>query len=53
MKVTRKLQQQVEVKIRHAIATGPLPFVERSTTTQAHPKPESGKTDKSTTQSLT
>jgi len=38
MKVSRKMQIHVEAKIRHAIATGPLPFVERSSTAAAQPR---------------
>lgn len=52
MKVSRKLQVQFEAKIRHAIATGPLPHVERGSTTEAHPKEALDKTaGKSTSQS--
>jgi hypothetical protein len=32
MKITRKMQRQVELKIRHAMATGQLPIVERNST---------------------
>ena len=33
MKITRKLARQVEIKIRHGMATGALPIVERSSST--------------------
>lgn len=49
MKVSRKMQIHVEAKIRHAIATGPLPFVERSSTTETQPRQESDKTHGSDT----
>jgi hypothetical protein len=32
MKIFRKLHRQVEIKIRHAMATGRLPVVERNST---------------------
>jgi hypothetical protein len=44
IKVSRKMQRHVELKIRHAMATGILPVVERSSGNGAHSK--SG-TDKS------
>jgi len=52
MRVTRKIQSLVEAKIRHAIATGPLLRIERSSTTETHPqqasnKAESGETGQS------
>ena len=42
MKISRKIRQQVEMKIRHAIATGSLPGVERpgTSTTYARQVPE-------------
>ncbi len=41
MKISRKLQRQVENKIRHAIATGVLPVVERG----AGPNPKAEKSE--------
>ena len=43
MKVSRKLQVHFEAKIRHAIATGPLPYIERGSTRETEPKQESDK----------
>jgi hypothetical protein len=45
MKISRKMQRQVEMKIRHAMATGQLPIVERNSTTGNHSRQESGKMD--------
>jgi hypothetical protein len=39
-KISRKIYRQVEAKIRYAIATGPLPFVERSPAAGTHHKEE-------------
>ena len=44
MRVTRKIQSLVEAKIRHSIATGQLPRIDRSSTTATHPRHEN-KTD--------
>ena len=33
MKISRKIQSQVEARIRHAMATGPLPFADKSSAT--------------------
>jgi len=38
MKIFRKLHQQMELKIRHAMATGILPIVQRNSTREATPK---------------
>jgi hypothetical protein len=38
MKITRKLNRQVELKIRHAMATGKLHIVERHHTTESDHK---------------
>ena len=35
----RKLQRQVEIKIKHGMATGKLPHVERSSTGEREAKP--------------
>jgi len=43
MKITRKLQQLVENKIRHAMATGRLHVVERHSTTGNDTRQESDK----------
>ena len=45
IKASRKLQVHFEAKIRHAIATGPLPHIERSSATETHAKQELNKTD--------
>jgi hypothetical protein len=45
MKISRKIHRHVEAKIRYAIATGPLPFVERSSSTGTHHKPDTTKVD--------
>jgi hypothetical protein len=45
IKASRKLQVHFEAKIRHAIATGPLPHIERGPTTETHSKQELDKTD--------
>jgi hypothetical protein len=45
MKITRKMQRQVELKIRHAMATGQLPILERNSTTGNHPRQEFEKAD--------
>ena len=48
MKISRKLQQHFEAKIRHAIATGPLPEVRSSTngTDTRHETPKVDDQDK-------
>ncbi|HEY0256858.1 MAG TPA: hypothetical protein VGC39_05390 [Candidatus Methylacidiphilales bacterium] len=38
MKISRKLQRQVENKIRHAMATGKLHSFERSSAGESDPK---------------
>ncbi len=43
MRVTRKMQSLVEAKIRHAIATGPLPHLERGANAEAHQRHEAHK----------
>ena len=43
MKITRKMQQQVENKIRHAMATGRLHVVERNSTSGSDTRSESDK----------
>jgi hypothetical protein len=43
MKISRKLQQKVEFKIRHAMATGALPVIQRNSAHGAHARPESDK----------
>lgn len=45
MKITRKMQRQVELKIRHAMATGQLPIVERNSTAGNHQRQELEKAD--------
>ncbi len=40
MKISRKMRQQVEVKIRHGLATGALPMVERNSASGTHARPE-------------
>jgi hypothetical protein len=45
IKIFRKMQRQVEIKIRHAVATGRLHNVEPSSTTGTHPRPELDKAD--------
>jgi hypothetical protein len=45
MKITRKMQRQVELKIRHAMATGQLPIVERNSLTGSHQRQELEKAD--------
>jgi len=42
MKITRKLQRQVEIKIRHAMATGKLPVIERNSAADPDPKLSDG-----------
>ena len=39
MKITRKLQRQVEIKIKHGMATGKLPHIERNSTGERESKP--------------
>jgi hypothetical protein len=39
MKISRKMRQQVEVKIRHGLATGALPIVERDSANGTHARP--------------
>ena len=46
MKIFRKLHQQMELKIRHAMATGVLPTVQRNTTTGTTQKTELEKPDR-------
>ena len=36
IKVSRKMQRQVELKIRYALATGVLPVVERNSGSESH-----------------
>ncbi len=43
MRVTRKIQAQVEAKIRHAIATGPLPHIVRGPGMETRERQESNK----------
>jgi len=45
MKISRKMQRQVEIKIRHAMATGQLPVMERNSTTGHYPRPDLDKAD--------
>jgi len=45
MKLSRKLQLQVDSKIRHTLATSQHLMIPRSPTTGTHPKPEPGKAD--------
>jgi hypothetical protein len=39
MKISRKLQRLVESKIRHGLATGALPVVERNSVSGTHSRP--------------
>ena len=39
MKISRKMQMQVEGKIRHGLATSSLPIVERKSATESHARP--------------
>jgi len=43
MKITRKIQQQIENKIRHAVATGRLHPVERHSGTGSDARSDSDK----------
>jgi hypothetical protein len=43
--VTRKIQSMVEAKIRHAIATGPLPRIERSSSAETQPRSDANKSE--------
>ncbi len=43
MKITRKLQRQIEIKIRHGLATGALPVIERNSHPGHHARPEADK----------
>ncbi len=43
MKISRKMQRQVEIKIRHGLATGSLPVIERSHAGGQHTRPDAGK----------
>jgi hypothetical protein len=45
MKISRKMHRQVELKIRHAMATGTLPVLERGSTGETDPKLELDKAD--------
>ena len=45
MKISRKMQRLVEMKIRHAMATGPLPIIERNSTSGTHPRHETDKSE--------
>jgi len=45
MKIFRKLHQQMELKIRHAMATGILPTVQRNSTRDAAQKSGPDKPD--------
>ncbi len=36
MKISRKIKLQVEMKIRHGLATGSLPLVERTSASPGH-----------------
>jgi hypothetical protein len=38
MKIFRKLQRQVEIKIQHAMATGKLPWIERNSAAESGSK---------------
>jgi hypothetical protein len=39
MKISRRMRLNVEGKIRHGLATGALPIVERTTTTETPTRP--------------
>ena len=43
MKISRKKQRQVEIKIRHGLATGSLPVIERNSATESHARPGTDK----------
>jgi len=43
MKIFRKMQRQVEMKIRYAMATGKLPCIERSSVGEVDTKLDSDK----------
>ena len=43
MHVTRKIQRMMDAKIRHAIATGPLPKIDPTSTTESRPKQDVSK----------
>ncbi len=45
MHVTRKMRSHIDAKIRHAIATGPLPKIEQPSTTESRPKQDANKED--------
>jgi len=45
MKFSRKMQLQLDSKIRHAMATSQLLVIKRSSTTETHPRPEMDKAD--------
>ena len=45
MKISRKMHRQVEAKIRHAMATGHLPLIERSTESGTGQRGEPGKAE--------
>lgn len=45
MRVTRKMQSLTEAKIRHAIATGPLPHIEPSSTSVSQQRRQENKSD--------
>jgi len=45
MKLSRKMQLQVDSKIRHSMATTQLLVMRRSSATGTHPRPELDKAD--------
>ena len=45
IKITRKMQRQVETKIRHAVATGRLHIVDRNSNATNHTQSELDKAD--------
>jgi hypothetical protein len=45
MKFSRKMQLQLDSKIRHAMATSQLLVGKRSSATETHPRPEMDKAD--------
>lgn len=45
MKISRKMQRQVEIKILHAMATGTLHVMQQGSPTGTHSRQESDKAD--------
>jgi hypothetical protein len=43
MKISRKMQRQVEIKIRHGLATGSLPVIERNSAGGHHARRDADK----------